>query len=184
MPKNKILPVKLISGLLSADEVLLDNAKQLLCKKFGQIDAESPVVPFDFTHYYDEELGKGILRQYVSFKKLIRPEDIGKIKRQTIRLEKKMSVKGDNKAHPPKPWRRRVNIDPGFVSLAKLVLATTKDATYRMYIGKGIYAESTLFFKDGTFTEWPWSYRDYKSEIGIKFFNNVREIYRKTISTM
>jgi hypothetical protein len=171
MLKKNLSPVKLIAGLLASDQGLFEKTKKLLQKKFGPIDLESPIVPFDFTHYYDEELGSGVLRQYISFKKLIKQENIGKIKRQTIKLEKKFTI----------GVKRKVNIDPGFVSLAKLVLATTKDATYRMYLGKGIFAESTLFFKDGSFTLWPWTYPDYKSEMGIKFFNEVREIYRKTI---
>lgn len=171
--KSNIYKVKLISGLLSADEKLLVKAKRFLGKYYGAIDLESPIVPFDFTDYYDEELDKGILRQYVSFKRLICAEYIGKIKRQTIRLEGKFKIDG----------KRKVNIDPGYVSLAKLVLATTKDATYRIYLGKGIHAESTLFFKDGSFRPWQWSYPDYKSEIGIKFFNEVREMYKRTIAT-
>jgi len=172
MSKKNLFPVKMICGLLSSDVKLIEKTKKLLEKKFGPIDLESDVIPFSFTHYYDEELGSNILRQYISFKKFIKQENIGKIKRKTIKLESKFKI-GD---------KRKVNIDPGFVSLAKLVLATTKDATYRMYLGKGIFAESTLFFKDGTFTAWPWSYPDYKSEIGIEFFNEVREVYRKDIS--
>lgn len=167
---GKIKTVKLIVGLLSADQSLLSKSKKVLEKYYGLIDLESSVVPFNFTHYYDEELGTGILRQYISFKKLIKPENIGKIKRHTIKLEEKFTVNGN----------RGVNIDPGFISLDKLALATTKDATYRIYLGKGIYVESTLFFKDGSFNPWPWSYPDYKSETGIAFFNKVRELYRNT----
>lgn len=163
--------VKLISGLLSADKTLLSKAKQLLEKYLGPIDLESPIIPFNFTDYYDEELGKGILRQYISFQTLIMPEYISKIKRLTIRLERKFMVEG----------KRKVNIDPGFVSLDKLVLATTKDATYRIYLGKGIYAQSTLFFQNKTFNPWQWTYPDYRTDITIEFFNNVRNIYKTSI---
>lgn len=166
---GKPVKVKLISGLLCPDEGLLTEAKKYLAKFFGKIDMESPIVPFDLTDYYNEEMGEGIKRQYISFDKLISPEYIAAIKRQTIKIEKKFSS----------GVKRKINIDPGFVSLDKMVLATTKDATYRIYIGKGIYAQSTLYFKDGSFHPWPWTYEDYKSEMSIKFFSNVRDLYKK-----
>lgn len=163
-----MVEVKLITGLLSADKNILSKAKKILEKYYGPIDLESPVIPFDFTDYYDEELGKGILRQYLSFIRLIRPEYISRIKRHTIRIERRFIVDG----------KRKVNIDPGFVALDKLVLATTKDATYRIYLGKGIYAQSTLFFQKGSFNPWQWTYPDYRSDMAIEFFNRVREIYK------
>lgn len=164
-------PVKLISGLLSADTFLLEKSRKLLEKYYGRIDMESPVVPFDYTDYYDEELGKGIMRQFVSFDFLFSPEYIGRIKRHTIRIERKLSVNS----------RRRVNLDPGFIALDKLVVATTKDATYRIYIGKGIYAQSMLFFQNKGFMPWQWTYPDYKSDMAIDFFNKVREIYKELL---
>lgn len=168
---HTIKPAKLIAGLLSADETLLSKAKKISEKYFGTIDLESPIIPFNFTDYYDEELGKGILRQYISFQKLIKPEYISKIKRLTIRLERKFMAEG----------KRRVNIDPGFISLDKLVLATTKDATYRIYLGKGIYAQSALFFQNKSFCPWSWTYPDYRTDMAIEFFNNVRNIYKTSI---
>lgn len=160
--------VKLIFGLLSNSEGLLKQAKLFLAKKYGPVDLESPVIPFDFTDYYDDELGKGILRQYISFARPIRPEYIGKIKRQTIRIEHRFKIKA----------RRKVNIDPGYVALDKMVLATTKGGTYRIYMGKGIYAQSTLYYEKGSYRPWQWTYPDYKSQTAITFFNKVRAIYK------
>lgn len=163
--------VKLVSGLLSADKALLTDSKKILQKYFGPIELESPIIPFDFTNFYNDELGTGILRQYISFIKLIRPEYISKIKRLTIRLERKFAING----------KRKVNIDPGFVSLDKLVLATTKDAAYRIYIGKGIYAQSTLYFQQKTFHPWPWTYKDYSTNMSVEFFNKVRVFYKTAL---
>ncbi len=133
--------------------------------------AESPLQAFDFTDYYNEELGEGIERQYIAFERLINPEEIGRIKRLTIKLEARLSVAG----------KRRVNIDPGYVALDKMVLATTKDATYRVYLGKGIYAQSTLYFQQGSYRHWEWTYSDYQSQMAIDFFNQVRAQYKKSI---
>lgn len=166
------LKVKLISGLLSVKEELLSEAKKYLSKKYGPIDLESPIIPFDFTSYYDEELGKGILRQYISFKKLLKAEYIGAIKRQTNRMERKFMIGGN----------RKVNIDPGYVSLDKMALATTKDSTYRIYLGKGIYVQSTLYFQKGSFHPWSWTYKDYKSKVAIDFFNEVRSKFKTVLN--
>lgn len=163
--------VKLISGLLSAKQDLLIQAKQVLAKRYGPVDLESPIIPFDFTDYYDDELGKGILRQYISFTRLIRPEYIGKIKRQTIRMERRIMITGN----------RKVNIDPGYVALDKMVLATTKGGTYRIYLGKGIYAQSTLYFEKGSFHPWSWTYPDYRTQMSIEFFNKVRTGYKSVL---
>lgn len=160
--------VKLIAGLLYADKDILSKVKKSLLRHFGPIDKESPVIPFDFTDYYNEELGEGILRQYISFSRLVLPEYISRIKRQTIRIERKFALNG----------KRKINIDPGFVALDKLVLATTKDATYRIYLGKGIYAQPTLFFQNGSFYPWNWTYPDYRTDMAITFFNMVRNVYK------
>jgi len=77
--------------------------------------------------------------------------------------------------------KRRINIDPGFLSLGKLILATTKDQCHRVYLGRGIFAEVTLFYKRKTFNPWPWTYLDYKSQEYIDIFNSIRAIYQKQI---
>jgi hypothetical protein len=80
-------------------------------------------------------------------------------------------------------WRaaqgRQVNLDPGYVGYTKLVLASTKDASHRVYLGQGIYAEATLQFVRGSFQPWPYTYRDYAEPAAIEFFNRVRERYRE-----
>ncbi len=162
-------PVKLIAGLLASGEGLLVRAKEALAAMYGPIDLESAPVPFTFTEYYNEEMGESIIRQYVSFEKLIAPQEIADIKLRTNALEREFAAAG----------KRKVNIDPGYLDLSKMVLATTKDATYRIYLGNGIYAQSTICYRDKTFEPWPWTYPDYKSVHAIGFFNQVREQYRR-----
>ena len=79
--------------------------------------------------------------------------------------------------------KRRINIDPGFLSLGKLILATTKDQCHRVYLGKGIFAEVTLFYKQKTFNPWPWTYPDYQSREYLEIFNSIRGIYQEQIKT-
>ena len=118
-----------------------------------------------------EEMGKPLMRKLVCFKKLVEKEDISRIKLKTNELENHFSA-GKN---------RTVNIDPGYVTEAKLVLLTTKDYTHRVYIGKRIFAESTLFYQDGEFRPWPWTYPDYASKELASYFEKIREIYIKDI---
>jgi len=162
-------PVKLISGLLAGDPGWLNRAKDLLSGRYGLIDHESECIPFDFTSYYQKELGPDIIRQYISFENLIDPGDLASIKLTTNRMEKELSEDGV----------RKVNLDPGYLDLSKMVLATTKDATYRVYLGQGISGQSTYYFERGTYRLWQWTYADYRTDTAIEFFNRVRSGYKR-----
>ncbi|MCM8782566.1 MAG: DUF4416 family protein [Candidatus Omnitrophica bacterium] len=161
-------PVKLVIGFIAKEDMLIEKAKGVLEKKFGPIDFQSNVRDFDFTTYYNDELGEELKRRFISFKKLIKIENAHIIKVLTNRLEAKFSIRG----------QRRINIDPGYISLSKLVLFTTKDFYHRIYLGKGIYAEVTLYYKDKTFRPFEWSYPDYRTVEYIEFFNGLREDYK------
>ncbi|MBU0633530.1 MAG: DUF4416 family protein [Candidatus Omnitrophica bacterium] len=156
--------VKLIIGLIGKEEIF-NRVKKILIQKFGGIDFENPVLDFNFTDYYELEMGGNLKRQFLSFKRQILPDKVASIKIYTNSLEKRFSAAGG---------RRRVNIDPGYLTLSKLVLATTKDYQHRIYLGKGIFAEVTLRFKDKSFREWEWTYPDYRSREYIDIFNYIR----------
>ncbi|MCG2712844.1 MAG: DUF4416 family protein [Candidatus Omnitrophica bacterium] len=161
--------VKLIIGLI-AGEGLFDKVKKKLSSKFGKIDFESKILDFTYTDYYNREMGADLKRQFLSFKRLIPPEMIADIKNHTNALESNF-FSSNNK--------RTVNIDPGYLSLSKLVLATTKDHQHRIYLDKGIYAEVTLRYRKKTFCAWEWTYPDYCSKEYIAIFNHLRkELYK------
>jgi hypothetical protein len=166
---RKPRPVKLICGLLAAGSGRLERGEAALAERFGPVDLENETFPFDFTAYYVKELGEGILRRFLSFERLIDPGELAGIKLETNRLEDELSEEG----------KRAVNIDPGYLDLSKLVLATTKDATYRVYFGEGIYGQSTYYFRDGSYRPWEWTYADYRTQTAIYFFNRVREEYKQ-----
>ncbi|MDP8263698.1 MAG: DUF4416 family protein [Candidatus Ancaeobacter aquaticus] len=163
--------VKLIAGLLSIDQGHLTSIKNALIDSYGEIDCESEIIPFRCTNYYNDEMGDNILRQYIAFGRLVCPGDIADIKIHSNVLEDQYTKDG----------RRQVNIDPGLIDQAKMILATTKDATYRVYIARGIYAQPTLYYEDKTCHGYSWTYSDYKSEKAIHFFNKARNIYRKLV---
>ena len=164
-------PVKLISSLFSNNVVLLDDARRLLVEKFGPIDYASDFLPFDHTAYYESEFGSQLVRQILTFERLIDPARLPAIKIATNELES-LWAEGSS---------RRVNLDPGYVSLAKLVLATTKNHSHRIYLSDGIYAEVTLRFRDGHFRPWEWTYPDYGLPAYCAMFEEIRERYRRQL---
>jgi len=171
--------VKLIVGMLSGDVDLLARAQKLLGRTFGAVELQSDVWPFDATDYYEAEMGPQLKRQFVAFADCIQPDALAEIKRTTNEIEARicedMLVDLDH---------RPVNLDPGYVALSKLVLATTKDHAHRVYVQRGIYAEVTLKFEHGAWRPWPWTYPDYAAGTYYDFFNQVRERLHRQLHTL
>ena len=167
-------PVKLLVGMLAPRTELFDAVQVELVGRFGPVDMLSDVIPFDFTDYYEAEMGPDLLRKFVAFEKLINPRELAGAKLFTNDLEESITEKF---ASP----RRIVNLDPGYITLAKLVLASTKDYSHRIYLGDGIFTEVTLHYADGRFNPWPWTYPDYKTEAYHKFFEMTRKKYRDVL---
>lgn len=161
-------PVKLIIGILAPDQNALKIAAESLETEFGKIDLTSDVWPFNQTDYYKSQIGEHILRQFVSIEKLIDPGQLAKIKHKTNELEQKLAAQVA--LNVPRP----VNLDPGIIEPSKLVLATTKNYSHRIYIGDKIYAEVTLIYDKGNWNTLPYTYPDYKQKCYFDFFEKVR----------
>ena len=153
--------------MFTGDPQLFEMAESRLSEEFGEIDFRSGVLPFDHTSYYAPEFGESLLRKFVSLRRLADPADLADIKVWTNALESDFAAQG----------KRRINLDPGYISLSKVVLATTKDHRHRVYLGKGIYAEVTLFFQKGAFHAWEWTYPDYRTEEYIDILSEIRRRY-------
>jgi hypothetical protein len=161
-------PVKLIVGILAANHQCLNSAADIVTGKFGNADFTSDVWPFDKTNYYQEQMGPRILRQFLSIDKPIDPGRLAKIKIQTNKIEQKLA----RALRLPLP--RPVNLDPGIIEPSKLVLATTKNYSHRIYIGKKMYAEVTLIFDKGIWKPLEHTYPDYRQQCYFDFFEKVR----------
>lgn len=168
-------PVKLIVGLLAADEDCLAQAIQRLTAEWGPIDLSSPVWPFTQTHYYDQEIGTRILRQFVSMDQLIHPGDLAQIKHQANALEQDMAQALAYTV--PRP----INLDPGYIEPSKLVLASTKNFAHRIYIGKNMYAEVTLMVDKGQWCALRYTFPDYRQSHYYAFFEQVRQRLRSQL---
>jgi len=162
-------PVRLFIGMLSENSKLFSAAASILTEKFGPVLLESEIIPFDFTDYYTPEMGKNLSRKFVAFKRMVSPERLAPIKLFTNRLEETYS---QNK-------KRRINLDPGFLTPARVILASTKDFSHRIYLKSGIYAEITLLFRKGKFETFAWTYPDYRTEPYLGFFLLLRNMYKK-----
>ena len=171
-------PVNLIIGMLSSVAGLFATTETELERCYGEIDFTSDILPFTFTDYYTQEMGNNIFRKFLSFKPLINPEQIAQIKVDTNELESALTDKDNPEI------TRSINIDPGYVCNSRLILASTKDFTHRIYLQKGIFAETTLTYssKERSFVCHQLTFPDYRTDEYINFFNNVRSLYRNKLS--
>ncbi|MCD6082062.1 DUF4416 family protein [candidate division WOR-3 bacterium] len=154
---------KLFVGLIGKDEAILNQTVEKLIEIWGPIERKTELIPFDFSDYYEKEMGAPLHRQWVSFKTLINPADLPELKLKAIELEQRMAKE---------PGKRQVNIDPGYVTETQLVLASTKRAPHRIYMGKGIFVELTMLYSGGGFKPFRWTYIDYQKY--DFFFNLIR----------
>src|ERR1041385_705526 len=170
-------PVKLFVGVLVSDRTLIPTVRDRLSELYGAIDHESPVIPFDFTDYYATEMGDLIDRVFFSFERLIEGDHLPEIKHRTNSIEEAVAQSVDRPKRP-------VNLDPGYIEHAKVILASTKNFYHRIYLGRGIFAEITMHFRNNTFQFFPWTYPDYQSRDYQEFFMRTRHIYRSQLRTM
>ena len=161
-------PVLLICAMISRYPDALRWGIDQLIAAYGPVALESPVYDFTETSYYNASMGDDLKKQFVAFETLVAPDAIVDAKRATNQLEQ------DYIAQHSAPEERPLNLDPGYISQAKLVLATTKDRDHRLYMSKGIYAEVTLFFRKKEWCSSRWTYPDYQREDFQEYFSKCR----------
>lgn len=160
---------KLIVGIIFPTDELYEKIIEILTEKFGPIDFMTEEFSFseEFSSYYDEEIGGEARRKILSFEKLVDPSRQAEIKTYTNGIEAQFSENGN----------RKINLDPGFISHGRLMLATTKKTGFRVPLSDGIYTELTLFYARGGWQRFPWTYRDYQSKRVQDFLTVVRKRY-------
>ena len=163
--------VKIISSMFSPEKELFDRVVGQLSDIYGPVDWTSPPLLFDRTRYYAREMGWPLHRRFISFRELVPAGHLVDIKLKTNDIEQQYIRDG----------KRAINIDPGYISLERLILATGKNYIHRVYLSKGIYADLTLIFKKGGFRPLEWTYPDYATPEIIECFNDLRERYMKQL---
>ena len=165
---------KLILGVLSTLPEKKDELRHLLVEEFGPIDYESQEFDFTFTDYYVPEMGSGIKRFFYSFVNLVSPDELPDIKIRTNELEEKFAQDGN----------RKINLDPGLLSLSSLILATTKNNVHRIPLQKGIYGEVTLMYVNREYQTLPWTYADYRTPAFHEIFKEMRQLLKKKLKAI
>ncbi len=166
-------PQKLVICTLLSREDLLYPVRDTLEREFGAIDYQSPLIPFDFTHYYEEEMGKELKRCFFSMETLVDPGTLAQIKIRTNGMEESFALEG----------KRRVNLDPGLLSLSRFVLATTKESGHRIPLRDGIWAEITLLYMKKDFQPLAWTYPDYATRTYRDILLEIRALYKEQFQT-
>ena len=169
--------VKIIVGILARDSQAVESVRATLREKFGPEDLNLAPFPFTFTNYYVDEIGAAPVRAFFSYENLVDRETIVDIKLWTNDVELEIAEQNGT------PGLRPVNLDPGYMTLGQFFLATTKDQRQRVYMQRGIFVEPTLYFQDGHFHAFDWTYRDYQSEKYIAYLEQVRARLAYQMST-
>lgn len=167
-------PVKLFCGVIASDVVTIEGAIAELQSLAGPPDYCSLPIPFTFTDYYAAEMGSHLQRVFVSFERRIDPGDLARLKVGTNRIEARFAASSEGGGE----IRRRVNLDPGFLTLHSVVLASTKNFQHRIPVGGGIYLEQEMLFTKNDVRFLPWTYPDFRSQAYIDIFRQMRRLAR------
>ncbi|NOZ58469.1 MAG: DUF4416 family protein [Euryarchaeota archaeon] len=162
------MPAKLFVAVMFREEDVLASALDELEESFGEVDLRSEVFDFNFTRYYEAEFGAGLRKLFAGFAGPFERDRLVEAKLTCLEIERRLSRRG----------RRRVNLDPGYVTLHSVVLSSRKDRAHRIYLGEGVFAEVTLLYQRGRYRPLPWSYADYRTEVAQSFFLAARERLR------
>lgn len=167
-------PVKYFIGALYSDAKLLEDAIALCWDQIGEVDLMGEPFPFTATHYYDDEMGTPIYRKFFSFKSLLDPGALGRLKNICNEIEDELSIDG----------KRRVNLDLGYLDLHKMVLASAKYNGQKIYVSDGIYADLTLVFENGDFHPVDNTFPDFKSGAYNPVFIEYRERLKQQLRAL
>jgi len=161
----------LLVGVLRGERAAAEAARELLEKDYGPCRFFGPAIPFVFTDYYRREMGEGLRRDFLLFDRLCNPSLLASIKIRSNEIEELLAKGG----------RRKVNLDPGFLSLGKLILASTKDNAQRIPLRDGIYGEVTLIYRQGSYRPLPWTFPDYQSPEYLDRLKEMRKIFKERL---
>lgn len=169
------LPGKIFLSILSAKwDEFWPELLEILIQKWGKNDYLSEPIAFTQTEYYNAELGTPIFRRILAFKTLVPLDSLAKLKLFTNSLEQKYASQN----------KRIFNLDPGLITYERLVLATGKNFTHRIYLQEGIFADLTLIYVKGKWQDLPWTFPDYRTTLVKEHLTQIRNIYKEQIENL
>ena len=158
-------PGKALIGVLFQKEDIYQQFLRHLETIEVEIELESEIYKFDSTDYYQEEMGSGLYRIFLSLKGLYPVEQSVSLKNETNSWENEWKEAG----------KRTLNLDPGYLDLHKVVLLSGKEGPQKIYLGGGIWADLNLIRNAGRFEALPWTFPDLRESRYHSFFERVRE---------
>ena len=167
-------PVKLVCGIIAAEDAVFEEAERRIAALYGELDSRSEKFAFSFTDYYRPEMGPHLRRGFVSFAPLADPERLSEIKLRTNALEQDIRTTLQAEG-------RIVNLDPGFLTAAALIMATAKDFSHRVPLRDGIYAHLEFLFSKRKLRLLPWTYPDFSQKGYETYFLAVRGLYLRQL---
>ncbi len=163
----------LFVGCLFSSHEVFDEALPSLRRRFGDTFCESPCVPWDYSAYYARELGTPLFRKFLFFDPLVDATALVETKLATGEMEDTLSIGG----------RRQINLDPGYLTLAKVVLASSKNYSHRIFLGEGVFCELELFYEKGRFHPLPYTYFDYRDKAYLSVFSKARKLLKQKLDS-
>ncbi|MEJ2696792.1 MAG: DUF4416 family protein [Candidatus Sulfobium sp.] len=165
------IAILFVGALYSSDKIMAAASRELRAS-FGEVLFESPPLPWNYTDYYAGEIGPPVFRQFLFFRSPVDASSVVDAKLKAMSVEVRFLSRN----------KRRINIDPGYMTLAKVVLVSRKNYSHRIYLGRGVFGETELFHKDGVFNALPYTYPDYRDEIFLDVFAKARDLLKKDMS--
>jgi hypothetical protein len=163
-------PVLLLLAAFSRYEAALAWAARRAADDWGPPALQSPAFDFTETDYYQATMGPGLRKRFFAFNRPLDPAELANLKLLTNQWEQDYAAAAGH-AEP-----RPLNLDPGYLTLGKLVLASTKDFAHRIYLRDGIYAEVTLHYKHHRWQHHEYTFADYRRDDYQRFFSQCREL--------
>lgn len=165
-------PTLMIVAIISRYDHGHQWAQEKLIELLGPVAMTSEAFQFTETSFYEASMGTELEKRFLAFEKLADPGTLADLKRRTNSLEAEYASEFEY------PEQRPLNLDPGYITDAKLVLATTKDRDHRIYLGDGIFAEVTLHYKRSGWSVNRWTYPNYQRPDFHEFFTQCRNYLR------
>lgn len=164
-------PVKLLVALLTSDLQIMEEVERRLSAAYGGVEDRTEIFLFTFPGRFQREMGENLKKRIICFERLMPVEDLPEVKKLTNDLE------WEYQEHLQERSRRKINLDPGYLTLSKVLLASTRNYSHHVYLKNGVYGELLLRFHRGALRNLPWTYPDYRTHLAHSFFTKVRERY-------
>ena len=74
------------------------------------------------------------------------------------------------------------NLDPGFITMQSLVLATGKNFSHRVYLKDGIWADLTLVWQKKQWVDFSWTFPDYAGDAMKSRLTKLRLSYKTKLN--